>query len=184
MKAQQIVDALQSRPVPTPDVVSQLPEGGGFYAWWVNPDGLARVPTTPCPDAESYGLLYVGIAPGNSGSSATIKSRVVGNHLKGNTASSTFRFSLASLLFEQENWTPLRRTKKVVLDPSDNAALSRWQQANAALTWVECADPWQGSLEADVIRLMRPPMNRDHNEDHPFYESMGEARSRFRAAAT
>lgn len=184
MKAQQIADALQGSPVATPEVSWQLPDVGGFYAWWVKPDALAIVPTTPYPDAGPYGLLYVGIAPGRPGSSATIKSRVTGNHLKGNTGSSTFRFGLASLLFESENWTPLRRRKKVVLANADNAALSRWQAANTALTWVECLEPWQRSLEADVIRMMRPPMNREHNQTHPFYESMGEARDRFRGAAT
>jgi hypothetical protein len=30
---------------------------------------------------------------------------------------------------------------------------------------------------------MKPPMNREHNEKHPFYASMGEARDRFRDAA-
>lgn len=38
-------------------------------------------------------------------------------------------------------------------------------------------------MEATVIAAMRPPMNREHNERHPFYTSMGVARNELRRAA-
>jgi hypothetical protein len=37
--------------------------------------------------------------------------------------------------------------------------------------------------EDKVIEAMKPPMNRDHNDSHPFYNRMGDARDRFREAA-
>ncbi len=47
--------------------------------------------------------------------------------------------------------------------------------------WVKVARPWD--VEEGLVRAMRPPMNREHNADHPFYEQMGEARKRFRSGA-
>jgi hypothetical protein len=46
---------------------------------------------------------------------------------------------------------------------------------------VEVAKPWEP--EPAVIKLMRPPLNRDHNQSHPFYDEVGRARGRYRAAA-
>ena len=39
------------------------------------------------------------------------------------------------------------------------------------------------AVEAELIGLMNPPMNREGNAGHQFYEAMGEARRRLRAAA-
>ncbi|HEY4280379.1 MAG TPA: hypothetical protein VGM91_19310 [Conexibacter sp.] len=49
------------------------------------------------------------------------------------------------------------------------------------MQWIECADPWV--VEASVVRAMQPPLNREHNTDHPFYVAVGEARDALRAAA-
>ena len=72
-------------------------------------------------EAAPWELLYVGLAPGKAGSIATIRSRVTRNHLRGNTGSSTFRLSMASLLFERDGWRPEQRKKKAVLTREDNA---------------------------------------------------------------
>ncbi len=71
----------------------------------------------------------------------------------------------------------------MVLSREDNEALSHWQR-KFALSWAETSDPWRGSLEADVIRLLRPPLNGDHNETHPFHHAMQAARKRFKTRAT
>jgi hypothetical protein len=158
-----------------------LPPVAGFYAWWVKRSTLPRIPRTPHP-SKRWDLFYVGIAPGRPGSAANLASRVAGQHIGGNTGSSTFRFSLASLLFEEKNWQPIRRGAKVVLSAEDNMALREWQMKHAGLRWAPVADPWREGLERSVIAAMKPPLNLAENASHPFHAEMASARRRFRAA--
>ncbi len=62
------------------------------------------------------GLLYVGISPRRPSSSGLIRSRVIDQHVRGNTSSSTFRYVLASLLLKELALTPRATVKKIVLD--------------------------------------------------------------------
>jgi hypothetical protein len=157
------------------------PSEPGFYAWWAVRDAMPGVPMQPHP-SEPFGLLYVGIAPSKPASSARLRSRLCRQHIGGNVASSTFRFGLASLLWEQEGWTArVSASGKYRLDPDDNRALSAWQRTHLRVQWAVVHEPWR--FEAAVVRLMEPPMNRAHNAHHPFYEAMGSARDRFRASA-
>ena len=139
------------------------------------------MPTTPHP-SQLLGLLYIGIAPRDAASFAQLRSRLCKQHIGGNVGSSTFRFGLAALLWQQEGWTPrMSPSGKFKLDRDDNRALSIWQVTHLRLRWAVASRPW--GFEGDVIAAMRPPMNRDHNETHPFYKAMGDARDRFRRAA-
>jgi hypothetical protein len=111
-----------------------------------------------------------------------LRSRLYRQHIGGNVASSTFRFGLASLLWEQEGWKPrISASGRFRLDRADNDALSAWQRTHLRVRWTVLQEPWR--FEADVVRLMEPPMNRSHNSHHPFYREMGYARDRFRAVA-
>jgi hypothetical protein len=47
--------------------------------------------------------------------------------------------------------------------------------------WVEAPHPWD--IEPEVIALMRPPLNRDHNDTHPEYTLVGLARDSVRDEA-
>jgi hypothetical protein len=87
-------------------------EGGvraepGFYAWW-------RCDNKVLPQVfgGDNGLLYVGIAPHDPSSQETIRSRILSKHLGNAIGSSTFRFTLASLLWEDEHWNPEMRGTK------------------------------------------------------------------------
>lgn len=160
--------------------VGGVPDVAGFYAWWVAQDALPHVPTNPHP-SEPFGLLYVGIAPSRESSSATLRSRVLGQHVRGNTGSSTFRRSLAALLLEQMSWAPVRTTTREVLTADDNLALTAWQRQNLRLAWIHGDAPWIS--ERTIIEEMQPPLNLADNASHPFHESMSEARRRFKAAA-
>jgi hypothetical protein len=132
--------------------------------------------------SEPLGLLYVGIAPRRAGSSTDLRRRLCGQHIGGNIASSTFRFGLASLLWERQGWRPrLSRSGRPLLAAEDNRSLTDWQRAHLRVGWAVVPEPW--SVEAEVIGLMNPPMNREGNAGHPFYEAMGWARRRLRAAA-
>lgn len=71
---------------------------------------------------------------------------------------------------------------KYRLRPEDNRALSAWQAAHLRVGWLVVSEP--SRFECGVVRTLQPPMNREHNRDHPFYERMGAARMAFRAAAS
>jgi len=104
-------DAARGKPID-----GGLPERAGFYAWWILPGSLPSVPSHPHPNQEvGLDLLYVGIAPNSMTSQGTLRSRVRGQHLGGNTGSSTFRLSLAALLLDQEGYEPTSTRTKCVL---------------------------------------------------------------------
>jgi hypothetical protein len=132
--------------------------------------------------AEPFELLYIGIAPSSARSRARLRSRVIGQHVRGNIAASTFRFGLASLLHQKQSWTPRRTPSgRVTLDAGDDRALREWQRKHLMVGWCAVACPW--CFEPGVVRALRPPMNRQHNEGHTYFNSMGLARAAFRAAA-
>ena len=153
----------------------------GFYAWWAAEGTIPGLPHHPHPERPELGLLYVGISPARPSSRGTIRSRIVGQHVGGNTSSSTFRFVLAALLFEELGLTPRRTRSKVVLDSEDNARLREWQLDHLGLSWCVRERPWE--VEGEVIVLMQPPLNSAGNRAHAFYPRVSSARSAFRAAA-
>jgi hypothetical protein len=176
-----VVGSLRGRSVAVPYACRRIPFEPGCYAWWVQTGAIPTVPRIKHP-LGPWDLVYVGISPGRMGSGATIHSRVCGQHIGGNTGSSTFRFSLAALLFEEIHWQPHRRNRKLLLSAEDNAELRRWQAEHAALRWCVVPNPWAGGLEANVIAAMKPPLNLAENSAHPFHATMTDARARFRAA--
>jgi hypothetical protein len=160
-----------------------LPEEAGFYAWWTRPGTISGIPETGHPDARlDLVLFYVGIAPNGPTSSSTIRSRVIGNHLAGNVGSSTFRFTLASLLRPTLKLHPIRTKTKVVLAASENHQLTVWMQEYLRLTWAPCGEPW--TREPEVIDQMAPPLNLADNRAHLFHATLTAARSDFRRASS
>lgn len=155
-----------------------LPSVGGLYAWWTVQGSIPGVPRCPHP-SEDLDLFYIGIAPKDSISQATLRSRVVDNHINGNTGSSTFRKTLASLLFETMHWRP-RFTDRPLLSATDNATLRDWQHQNLRLTWAEHVEPWD--IEDIVIARLQPPLNLAGNSAHPFHGVLTAARKKFKSA--
>jgi hypothetical protein len=150
----------------------------GIYAWWlINSDALPSVPTTAHP-VDPYGLIYVGIGPGRAGSKRALRARFR-DHGK-DAGRSTLRHALASLLYRREGWR-LRWTDRPLLADADNDALTTWMDTNLRVQWVRLPEPWD--METEIVHRMRPPLNRSHNQAHPFYRELGEARGRFRMAA-
>jgi hypothetical protein len=182
--ADRIVAELQASPLYSIDEAAKpdgLPHQPGFYAWWTAAGAIAGVPAPAHPTAP-FELLYVGIAPSRERSAARLRTRVLAQHVGGNIAASTFRFGLAALLGDREGWKPSRTTSgRLRLDPQDDRSLRDWQRHNLRLRWSVVERPW--SFERDVVRALRPPMNREYNESHAFFTKMGEARARFRAVA-
>lgn len=167
------------------DVVSvqmardHVPAEPGLYAWWARPSALPGIAGPHHPDG-AHELLYVGLARSAPSSKATLRSRVVGNHVRGTTGQSTLRRSLASLLVEQEGWRS-RFTDRPLLVPEDQERLTGWMEQHLALTWSVHAQPW--TVEAAVIAELTPPLNQAANSAHPLYRHVREARKRWREAA-
>ncbi|HKZ14115.1 MAG TPA: hypothetical protein VJL81_09760 [Solirubrobacterales bacterium] len=180
MEAERVVDELLDLPLATVDEArASAPEAPGFYAWWCERAAVpADLPAPPHPSGP-YALLYVGVAPNGPGSASNLRKRLR-QHTSANIGSSTFRFSLTALLWQQEGWRPIW-TGRPALEDGALASLGAWQSKHLAVRWCEAATPW--STEPDVISLMRAPMNRNHNVRHPFYTSMGVARNELRRAA-
>ncbi len=175
------IAALTSNTVSIDDARSQLPKVGGMYAWWVVGSALPDVPANRHLSEPSVDLLYVGIAPNGASSTATLRSRVVGNHLNGNIAASTLRRTLASLLIQSLALEPRMKGTKLVLPAEHNRRLSLWQRTHLRLTWHATPHPWL--VEAHVISALRPPLNLADNDGHPFHATLSAARRAFRNAA-
>ena len=158
-----------------------LPQEPGFYAWWARRGAIAGVPHLPHPIEGGFGLFYVGISPKRPSSKQNISKRVRGQHIGGNTGSSTFRYMLAALLLDELALVPLARREKVVLSSDNNTDLSRWQRNALRLTWCVRRRPWE--IEDEVIALMQPPLNCAANASHPFYPRVRAARAEFRQRA-
>lgn len=184
MTATQIAAALQATPMWTyDDLASRSPtapaKAPGFYAWWQTPNALPTVPGTAHPTAPLE-LLYVGIAPNNATSKSNLRKRLT-NHHRSAIGSSTFRFDLTAFLWEQHGWAPFW-TDRPKLPDQHMSDLAAWQRLHLSVQWVEVSQPWL--FEVDVIRALRPPLNRGHNNSHPFYPQVGQARDRLRRVAS
>jgi hypothetical protein len=154
-----------------------LPDSPGLYAWWVSAGAIPSV-AGPVHPRERFELLYVGIAPKDAKSMATLRSRIRGQHLGGNIGSSTFRQSLAALLLEEQAWVTRWSGSRSQLIPEHNRALSEWQRINLRLAWIELACPW--TVEARVIALMQPPLNLAGNASHPLHRRLTTLRAELR----
>ena len=156
-----------------------VPSEPGLYAWWSLPGALPGISGPPHAHGR-HELLYVGIARSGPSSRATLRSRVVGNHIRGTTGQSTLRRALASFLVEQERWRS-RFTDRPLLVPDDELRLNEWMSEHLALTWAVHEQPW--TVEAQVIAELTPPLNQSANSSHPLYGTVREARRQWRTAA-
>jgi hypothetical protein len=185
MNANEVVAALCAS-LTSPEVARAKPKDGGvppspgLYAWWCDEESLPGVPLREV-DGVTDRLVYVGIAPSRAGSRQTLRGRICGNHLRGNIGSSTFRLSLAALLWQREGWSLSRRGNSPVLVPEDNQALSAWQREHLRVSWTVRPHPWE--VEPQVIKALSPPLNLAENRQHPYSWTLSEARQRLRSAA-
>jgi hypothetical protein len=175
------IAALTAAPLALDAVRPLLPRANGLYAWWIVKQALTGVPANRHPTLAELDLLYVGIAPSGPTSKSTLRSRVIGNHMRGNIAASTLRRSLAALLLDVLELTPVTKGDKVQLPKEQNTQLGRWQHQHLRLTWHAAPKPWL--LESTVIAKLRPPLNLAANQDQEFYSTLSDARRRLQQAA-
>ena len=177
----EVITKLTSIPKPLDKATgsSGLPREPGVYAWWTVPGSIPDVPPCPHPTVPDLDLFYVGISPSSARSSQNLRKRVAGNHIKGNTGGSTFRLTLASLLFDTKGWQPVM-TDRPLLTPDDNLALTQWQYDHLRLTWAVQPEPW--TIEREVIERLSPPLNLAGSR-HEFGTRVSASRRRFKEEA-
>ncbi len=135
----------------------------GMYAWWGDDEALGVLGEELATQLPA--LLYVGQAgatkwPSGKRSSATLASRVGGQHIRGNARSSTFRLTISSLLVRQLRLVPVAGGK---LDPPSNARVSAWIADHVRVTIAPYDDrDTLGVVEAEVVRRHDPPLNLGH----------------------
>jgi hypothetical protein len=107
-------------------------------------------------------LIYAGQAGATSSRAgvervATLRSRIGGNHLRGNIRSSTFRNTLSAVLFEPLGLC-LEAPRR--LETASNAAVSAWMRAHLHIVvapYVNRTD--LAALERAVLTRIDPPLN-------------------------
>jgi len=155
----------------------------GFYAWWLTDESaLPAVLTSQHPERPELGLVYVGIAPKDSLSKETIRSRILSKHLGNALGSSTLRRGLAAFLWESNGWHPFATPRgKPALPPEECVAMTRWMETNLLVSWRPAAKPWD--YERALIGDMKPPLNSHHNTAHAFYRTLRETRAHMMTVA-
>jgi hypothetical protein len=166
-----VVSLVSCVPALPSSLAGVLPRESGLYGWWGSPSVLPEFGGTMHEGEPELRLLYVGLA-------STLRSRLVGNHMR-RTGNSTLRQTLAGLLLDEHAFRP-RMTDRVVLIEEDESRLTAWMTENLRVTW--STHPTPKDVEADVIRALRPPLNVDHATG-PARDAVKAAKQRFRASA-
>ena len=135
----------------------------GLYSWWVDADGAALL-GAGLGEAVPPGLIYAGQAgatawPSGKTGSATLASRIGGQHVRGGVRSSTFRLTLASILVGELGFTHLGPRK---LTPMSETQLSAWITRHmSVLPYPFPNRDTLGDLENRVLAVLDPPLNLD-----------------------
>jgi len=72
-------------------------------------------------------------------------------------------------------------TDRLTFGKRGEEQLSEWMAANAFVCWVEHKEPWKITYEA--VSALRPPLNEDQNNAHPFCAALSALRSEMRKKA-
>lgn len=148
-------------------------EGPGLYTWWVDPDG-ARSLSIGLGRLVDPGLIYVGQAGATSTngirSDATLRSRILRNHLGTSTRRSTLRWTLGSLLAHASG-----------ADSIDEDALTTWMHAHIRVKTVSVEDRRLiEALEKHVLAALDPPLNLRHMRPTSPRAALTKLRHRYR----
>lgn len=120
----------------------------GIYAW--HGDEVAGELVTEAIGTLPPGPLYLGRT------NTPLNTRMVRNHLR-NTKSSTFRQSLAAILWDDLG---LRCADPKAIDPASETRLTQWMLDHLSVAVVPIADrPNVARIEADVRGCLELPLN-------------------------
>jgi hypothetical protein len=155
----------------------------GLYSWWVGDIGAAQL-SAGLGQPVAAGLVYAGQAGATSSRSgkepsATLASRIGGNHLRGRITSSTWRQSLAAILAEQ-----LGLQFGVLGRRRSEEKLSQWMFEHLSLSAHACADRVTlAALEEAVLVLLDPPLNLQGMAASPVRLALRTKRASLRGSA-
>ncbi len=137
----------------------------GLYAWWVDEDGAAELTRGLGPGrglAVEAGRIRIGQAgatkwPSGKANDDTLGRRIGEVDLGGRVRMSTFRWSLASILFDQ---LEMQRQAAMLVTPSSERALTAWMRARLSVAVHPHDDrDTLGGLERAVLERLDPPLN-------------------------
>ena len=132
----------------------------GLYSWWA--DSEARHVIGERLGVSIARLVYSGQAgatrwPSGRKSTATLCSRIQGNHINGNASSSTFRLTISALLLGPLGLTVSKPGK---LRPEDRTAVSNWIKDHFQVLIVPYDDrDTLKKIEDAVLEILDPPLN-------------------------
>jgi hypothetical protein len=171
--AEQVAEHLRTAVVASASRISKgtLPSSPGLYAWWTSiplDPKVAAPPSGLTVRAPGLDLIYVGI-------SRNLDARVWGDHLGAATGSSTLRRALGAWSGPSAGWVTEHRGGRVQHTPASEAVLTAWMRDGLSVSWVEHESP--ADVERDVIQILRPPLNWQHNRAHPNWAELDSARA-------
>jgi hypothetical protein len=152
----------------------------GLYAWWVDRAGSADL-------SRGLGLvidtdrIYVGLAgatwwPSGKTTDHTLGRRIGQMHLGGKVRMSTFRWTLAALLFDQLD---MYVQAPMLITPASEQALSEWMYRHLSVAVHPHEDrDTLASLEESVLERLDPPLNLKHMPPTPVRRRLTELRRR------
>jgi hypothetical protein len=152
----------------------------GLYAWWVDDEGAANLESGLGMELASR-RIYAGQAgatrwPSGTPTSNTLGKRIGQMHLGGKVRMSTFRWTLAAILFVRLD---VQVRASMVIAPSSEEALSEWMGRHLSVA-VHVHDD-RGSLEGleeQLLELFDPPFNLRHMQPTPLRQRLTELRRR------
>ena len=162
---------------------SAVPPTAGIYGWYFDElpgELLFREPR----GQTAFRLLYVGIAPGGPPRGPWQQSNLrirIRTHARGTADASTLRLTLGCLMSAKLNMPLIRTPSGRWRFDNREEALNRWLEVHARVSFLEMEAPWD--VERDVIHSLDLPLNRAHNQAHPFYPLLGAMRSQQKASA-
>ena len=172
-----LTDAANSCP---PDLVDPVvATNPGLYAWWA--DETARHLISEVLRSDIPPLIYTGQAgatkwPSGKRSSATLASRIQGNHINGNASSSTFRLTVSAILMSP---LQLRVAEPGRLDPEDRRRVSDWIRKHLKVAIAAHVDRDSlKALEEQILKVLDPSLNLQGMRSTPIRSRLSDLRKR------
>lgn len=151
----------------------------GLYSWWV--DDLAQRVFAQQLAAPIPELIYAGQAggtkkPSGAGSSATLLSRIRGNHVSGSVRSSTFHLTITTLLLDPLRLAVVAPSR---LAPSDRLRVTNWLGHHLRVAVLAYPDrDVLIDVEEELLGLLDPPLNLAGRPPTPVRTRLAVLRSR------
>ncbi len=150
----------------------------GLYSWWIDRAGAAELSRGLGHEVQP-GRIYAGQAGARRGQApgeSTLASRIEGNHLGGRSRTSTFRFTLAAVLYapcQLEIAGPKR------LDYGSEKRLTKWMRSHLEVAVFAFRDRERlRGLEDAVLERLDPPLNLQKRSVTALRSSLGFARAK------